>query len=844
MEKLNYPGSLHNHSDYSNIRLRDCINKLDELFNYAGELGHKVVAITDHESISGWIKAENATKKLKEKYPELKIILGNEIYLCRNGLNAENYNREIDRYYHFILLAKDAVGARQIREISTRAWMRSYMARGMRRVPTYYNDLFEIIGANPGHVIGSTACLGGALPTQILRAQSNSTLYPKIEIWITQMDKLFGHGNFYFEMQPSKNKEQIYVNNQLLQYSHQFNIPYIITTDSHYLRKEDRVVHKAYLNAQNGDREVDDFYATTYMMGTKELEFFFGYFTEEELQTAYQNILKIRDSIEDYSLLRPLKIPNLKWKNFPHYMDCRLWYNRIPMLQTFSESEYESDEELAFAIVDGINRHPDLQNQEAYDEINACLKDTWVSSEVNKARWSAYYLNLQNIIDICWEAGSLVGCGRGSGVGFILLYCLDITQINPLREHTRTFRWRFLNPERVSVLDVDFDIEGGRRAQVLNAFRKHYGEDRVANVATFRTEKSKSAILTAARGLGIDIDIAQYIASLIPADRGMLRTLSQCYYGDEENDFAPIKQFIFEMENYPEIWNVAQKIEGLICGSGVHAGGVIFVDEPFTESTALMRAPDGTICTQFELHDAEAVSLIKYDALSVEAMDKIHNCIDLLCDAGLVEREPSLKDTYENIIGIYKIERDDPKMWEMVWNHEIQSLFQMEKQSGISGIATLKPTSVDDLAILNSTIRLMAQEKGGEMPTEKLARFKSNPHEWDKEMEKYGLGASEREVLEPVLGMSYGLCIAQEQFMELVQLPELGGFSLTWADKLRKSIAKKNPKDYDALTKQFFEITKEKGINQNFARYVWKVLIAMSRGYGFRMLNPYMVTYS
>lgn len=287
------------------------------------------------------------------------------------------------------------------------------------------------------------------------------------------------------------------------------------------------------------------------------------------------------------------------------------------------------------------------------------------------------------------------------------------------------------------------------------------------------------------------------------------------------------------MNNYPELWNVARKIEGLICGSGIHAGGVIFVDEPFTNSTALMRAPDGTICTQFELHDCEDVSLIKYDALSVEAMDKIHNCLDLLCDAGLIEREPTLKETYENIIGVYNIERNDPKMWQMVWNHEISSLFQMEKQSGISGIATLKPTSVDDLAILNSTIRLMAQEKGGEMPTEKLARFKANPHEWDREMEKYGLSAKEQEILEPVLGMSYGLCIAQEQFMELVQLPELGGFSLTWADKLRKSIAKKNPKDYDALTKEFYEVTKEKGIDPKFAHYVWDVLIAMSKGYGF-----------
>lgn len=747
-------------------------------------------------------------------------------------MNADNFNKDNDRYYHFCIYAKDQIGAQQIREISTRAWLRSYMARGMRRVPTYYNDLFEIIGSNPGHVIGSTACLGGALPTQILKGTSEE----KLSLWINQMENIFGHDNFYLEMQPSKNKDQIKVNETLLKFSKVYNVPYIITTDSHYLRKEDRIVHKAYLNAQNGDREVDDFYATTYMMNTEELLSFFPYFEAQDLDYAFYNIRKIKDSIEDFSLLRPLKIPNLKWKDpekILSWPEVENYLNKIPMLKTFLNSEHESDKYLVWAILSGIETHKDLQNKEAYNEINACLEDTWVSSNVNNARWSAYYLNLQRIIDVCWEAGSLVGPGRGSGVGFILLYCLDITQINPLRESTATFRWRFLNPERVSVLDVDFDIEGGRRAEVLNAFRKVYGEDRVANVATFRTEKSKSAILTAARGLGIDVDIAQYIASLIPADRGMLRTLDQCYNGDEENE--PIKQFITEMTSYPELWNVAQKIEGLICGSGIHAGGVIFVDEPFTNSASLMRAPDGTICTAFELHDAEDLSLIKYDALSVEAMDKIHNCLDLLCDYGYAERKGTLKETYEEIIGIYNIERNNPEMWKMVWEHKIQSLFQMEQQSGIQGIATLKPTSVDDLAILNSTIRLMAQEKGAEMPTDKLARFKGRPQSWLEEMSKYGLGEKEKEILEPVLGISYGLCIAQEQFMELVQLPELGGFSLTWADKLRKSIAKKNPKEYNNLTEEFYKVTSEKGIDQGFAHYVWDVLIAMSKGYGFRI---------
>ena len=341
-------------------------------------------------------------------------------------------------------------------------------------------------------------------------------------------------------------------------------------------------------------------------------------------------------------------------------------------------------------------------------------------------------------------------------------------------------------------------------------------------------------MLTAARGLGIDVDTAQYLSSFIQSDRGLLRTLDQTMYGDEEEDIPASKQFRKEMEeNYPELWKVAKGIEGLINGCGIHAGGVIFVDEPFTESTALMRAPDGTICTQFDLHNAEEVGLIKYDILSIEALDKIHNCLDLLCDYGYEERETSLKDTYEKIIGIYNLEREDPKMWKMCWDHKVQSLFQMDKQSGLGGIAVMKPTSVDDLSILNSAIRLMATEKGGEMPVNKLARFKAHPEDWDYELKKYGLGKEEKEILEPIVGLSYGLCIAQEQFMQLVQLPELGGFDLTWADKLRKSIAKKNPAEYEQLTEEFFKVTEEKGCNAALCRYVWNVLIAMSRGYGF-----------
>lgn len=832
---LGFPGSIHNHTDYSNLRLRDAIIKTEDLLWHAAELGHEVVGITEHESLSNHVKAEKIYKKVKEKYPNFKLIRGNEIYLCRNGLNASNFNKDVDKYYHFCLYAKNAIGHKQIREISTRAWHRSYMARGMRRVPTYYQDLIDIIRANPGHVIGTTACLGGALPTQLLKYKNSGSqeLYEKIIAWCEQMEWIFGPGNFYLELQPAANRDQRYVNRALIDIANTYHFPYIITTDSHYLKKEDKPIHKAYLNSQNGDREVDDFYATTYMMNTEELESFMD-LTREELDEAYSNIHHIKEMCEDYSLMKPLKIPQLPWSEPFGSPAPYKWFDKIPYMKTFMESDYIGDHHLCDAISLALAKDEKLQTQKIYDAINECLEMTWISSEVNKTHWSAYYLNLQKIVEECWNAGTLVGCGRGSGVGFILLYLLGITQINPQWETTKTFAWRFLNPARVSVLDVDVDIEGGRRKQVLDHLRKVYGEDRVANVATFGTEKSKSAVLTACRGLGIDVDIAQYLASMIASDRGMLRTLDQTFYGDEENGFAPNKQFVYEMtENYPEVWQIAKKIEGLVCRLGEHAGGVIFVDEDFENSTALMRAPNGDIMTQFDLHDCEDCSLIKYDLLSVEAMDKIHICLDLLCEQNYIEKKETLKDTYESVIGIYNLERDAPDMWKMVWNHKIQSLFQMEKQSGIQGIALTHPQSVDDLAVLNSVIRLMAQEKGAEQPLSKFARFKNNIQLWYDEMDEYGLTKEEQKLLEPVVKLSYGISESQEKFMQLVQMPECGGFDLTWADKLRKSIAKKNPAAYEELQKEYFETVEKKGLSKNLCNYVWNVLVATSRGYGF-----------
>lgn len=832
---MEYPGSLHNHTDFSNFRLRDAISTIDGLIDYSLELGQEVIAFTEHETLANSIKIEEYYDKIKANNPNFKVIRGNEIYLVRNGLNKDNFDAEKDRYFHFILLAKDAIGHKQLRELSTRAWMRSYMGRGMRRVPTYYSDLEDIVKKNRGHVIASTACLGGQLPQLLLDFRNSRTKdkYKKIIDWCKYIQGIFGKENFFLEMQPSNNEEQIYVNTCITKLSAELEIPYIITTDSHYIKEEEKFIHKAYLKSQNGEREVDEFYDTTYLMGTEEIEKYFSYLNQEQLELAYSNILKIKNMCEDYSIKKPLKIPQLPWKDstvdFPQVKEFEKY---IPNLSLLDNSDFEGDRLLTRIIVQKIKEDKRLQTPECYAEIDEELKSIYDSSLVNKTHWSSYFLNLQKIVDNIWEAGSLVGCGRGSGGGFLILYLLGITQVNPLWEKTKMYAWRFLNPERVSVLDVDLDCSGLKREQVLNQFRKVYGQDRVSNVLTLGTEKAKSAILTAARGLGINNDIAQYIASLIPSDRGIIRTLKQCYYGDKENDMQPVTPFVTEMNQYPELWKVASRIEGLICRVGSHAGGLIFVDEPFTESTALMRTPDGTVVTQFDLHDAEKVSLIKYDLLSIEALDKIQVCLELLAKYGYIKEYSTLQETYEKALGIYNINRDNPGMWKMLQEHKIQSMFQMEQASGIQGIDKTKPHSVEDLSVLNSVIRLMAQEKNGEQPIDKYARFKNDISLWYKEMQEAGLTEHEQKLLEPILGLSYGICESQEKIMVLVQMPECGGFDLNYADSLRKSIAKKNPEGFIKCKEEFFSRVKEKHLSKNLCNYVWDKICGL-RGYGF-----------
>lgn len=793
---MSYIG-LHNHTDEgSNVRLKDSTNKVPELIEYAHQLGHKGVAITDHECISASLDVLKYYNSVKEKpgWEDFKIVLGNEIYLCTEDVTAEN--KATNRYPHFILLALNANGHKCIRELSTTAWLQSFMDV-MNRVPLYYYQLEEHMQQYKGDVIGASACLGGALPHRLLSYkfldETDPTQYQQIWQscidWIDYMNDIFGKGYFFLEMQPSENEDQIYVNKKLLQLSVETDTPYIITTDSHYLKKEDRELHKLYLSSQDGEREVDAFYASTYVMSEKEIhEYMDNSLGADNVQKGIDNTMLVYDKVEMYQLTKPLHIPYVPQDiSEPDETLYTKYKDKIELLSYFKTSEYPSDRHLVREIVKKIDIDKYYQTQQAYNAINECLSSIKICSEKKNVRWSAYLLQISDFVNVAWKAGTLVGPGRGSGVGFCLLNIMDITQINPLRETTRTFPWRFLNPERASVLDIDVDIEESKRDIVVKALQDTYGADRISKVMTLSTEKSKSAILTAARGLGIDNDAAQYVASLIVSDRGILRTLKQMYYGDD--DFEPVTEFVNEINKYPKLFETASKIEGLVSGVGSHAGGIILVDEPFTNSAALMKTNSGDIITQFDLHDCEDLSLIKVDLLSIGALDRIHACLDLLLKDNVIEWQGNLKDTYEKYIGIYTLERDNLDMWKLLWEHKVMSFFQMEKDSGVQAVALAQPKSVDDLAVINSVMRLMAQEKGAEQPLNKFARFKNDINEWYKEMSDYGLTEHEQDLLKDILGTSYGICEAQEYLVLLTQIPEAGGFSLSWGDRLRKAVA-------------------------------------------------------
>lgn len=783
--------SLHNHCWASNQRFLDSINRPKDMINKAIKLGFKGIAFTDHESLSAAVDILKARDAIQESNPDFKVIFGNEIYLIDDSEIKTN-----PIYYHFILLAKDLEGWKQIRELSSRAWERGYVEKGIMRVPTTYQDIEEIVGKNPGHIISSSSCLGSELDKKILNHDvKGANQFVK---WCIQV---FGEGNFNLELQPSDSEEQILVNKTLIKFAEFYKIPYIITTDSHYLNKEDFKIHSAFLNSkQSSDRETEKFYHFTYIMTEDEMRetLKLGGLTDEQITQGFENTCKIADKIETFDFRHPTIVPKIV---IPPFTLSKILYKKgYPIIDKFYESDDEQNLYLMYQIEEGLKAKKVELDSVKMERINTELDVIdYISQKLNQPL--SAYLNLTtDIVNRAWEV-SLVGCGRGSACGEYINYLLGITQLDPLKYNLQW--WRFLNKERAELPDVDEDFQPEKTEEIVKLLREAYGEDNVLNCATFKTESLKSAILTAMRGMGYNNDDAQALAALVPSHRGATYTLKECLQGDEEKGFDPVPNFKAKLDVYPGLFEAVEKIEGLPTNTSIHASALYVFSRGYLEQNSMMRAPNGTKITALNMHDSDDCGALKMDVLRTDAQSKIAKCLELLLKDKQIEWQGNLRKTYDKYLHPDNLIYDDQTMWDKAANGEIINLFQFETQVGSVCIKKAKPNTLRELAEINSIMRL--QTEGDEQPIDRYVRFRNDPSMWEFEMLEEGLNEHEINILKKYLSDSHGVSGSQEVLMQLLMDPEICGFTLAEANAARKAIAKKQAAKIIQLKKDIFE---------------------------------------
>ena len=826
---------------YSNIRLLDCINRPDKLIEKAYEMGLSGIAITDHECLSAHMEVNQFMKKFKEEHPEFTVALGNEIYLTDSRESGQ-------KYWHFILIAKDAIGHKGLRELSSQAWKNSYVDRRMERVPTLKSEVEEVMSRYKGHIIATTACMGGELSTHayaMTLAQEKGDMeeakahYEHIVKFVEWCISVFG-SDFYIECAPSNKKDQILTNKKLQGIAKAYGLKLVIGTDAHYLTEKDRPIHKAYLNSKDGEREIDDFYEFARLMTPEECRELLSYSFENDLiiDQIFSNSLHLMDKVEWYSLERKQMIPKVEVKNYPreyplkHFVDWKKieLEQKYPIILGLLKSDNVQERYWINECLNGLSEKG-LHGIEylARLEIEAdVIKD--IGEKLDDCLF-AYFNTFKHYIDLFWECGSIVGPGRGSATGFLSNYLLGITQLDPIRWSLPY--WRFLNKERAELPDIDIDLAPSKRPAIFEAIRRERGELGLVQVATFGTEGTKSAILTACRGYrsedcpdGIDVDIAQYMSSLVPQERGFLWDINDVVYGNEEKDRKPVTAFIREVNNYPGLLDIIMYITGLVNKRGIHASGVILYGEDPFDTASFMKAPNGDLITCYDLHRAEAAGDTKYDLLVTEISDKIIKCFEMLEEAGQIEHD-TLRNTYNKYIHPEIIDTSDSRIWDHLAAGDVLDVFQFNTGVGLAIAKKLRPRDPLEMTAANAMMRLMS-ERGKESQQDRYARIqRQGIQAFDYEMRREGLSNSIIEKFHKHCDKYYGCCAIQEQMMEM--LMDIANFSLGEANSARKVVAKKQMSKIPELKNQVYSRFDDAAT----ANYFWENAVAPQLGYAF-----------
>ena len=694
---------LHVHTEYS---LLDGSNKIKEYVARVKELGMNSAAITDHGVMFGCIDFYKAAKEAG-----IKPIMGCEVYVAPGSRFDRETVKGEDRYYHLVLLAENDLGYSNLTKIVSKGYVDGF----------YYKprvDL-EILEQYHEGVIALSACLAGEVPRYLVR-----NLYEEGKQAALRYQEIFGKGNFFLELQDHGIPEQRLVNQQLMRMSQETGIELVATNDVHYTYESDAESHDILLCIQTGKKVEDEDRmryegGQYYVKSEEEMRQLFPYALQ-----ALENTQKIADRCEVNIEFGVTKLPRF---DVPEGYTAWEYLNKLC---------FEGLEERYHPVT------PELKERLEY-ELNTIKTMGYVD----------YFLIVWDFIKFARDHDIMVGPGRGSAAGSLVSYTLGITKLDPMR-YQLLFE-RFLNPERVTMPDIDVDFCFERRQEVIDYVTRKYGKDRVVQIVTFGTLAARGVIRDVGRVLDMPYAQVDSIAKMIPTELNI--TIDKALTMNHE-----LKELYESDDEVHYLIDMSRRLEGLPRHTSMHAAGVVISQKPVDEYVPLSRASDGTLVTQFTMTTLEELGLLKMDFLGLRTLTVIQNAVHL------AERSSQTK------IDMDHIDYNDPKVLEMIGSGKTEGVFQLESGGMKNFMKELKPRSLEDI------IAGISLYRPGPMDfIPQYIRGKNHP-----ETVTY-----DTPLLKPILEQTYGCIVYQEQVMQIVQA--LAGYSLGRADLLRRAMSKK-----------------------------------------------------
>lgn len=739
---------LHVHTEYS---LLDGSNKIKEYVARVKELGMDSAAITDHGVMYGVIDFYRAAKEAG-----IKPILGCEVYVAPNSRFDKELTGGEDRYYHLVLLAENNKGYDNLVKIVSKGFTEGY----------YYKPRVDMEILNQYHegIIALSACLAGEVQRYIVKG-----LLDEARKAARKYEVCFGKGNYFLELQDHGMPEQKMVNTELLKMSRELDIPLVVTNDVHYTYAADAEPHDILLCLQTGKKLADEdrmrYEGGQYFVKSEEeMKGLFPYAWE-----AVENTQMIADRCNVEIKFGETKLPHYE---VPEGYDSWTYLNKL--CDDGLRERYGVQDEAAGASKKALSAQ--AADGTADENSGRMLRERldYELSVIRTMGYVDYFLIVWDFINYAKQNGIPVGPGRGSAAGSIVSYCLKITDIDPIR-YDLLFE-RFLNPERVSMPDIDVDFGPDGRQDVIDYVSRKYGKEKVVQIVTFGTLAARGVIRDVARVMDLPYNFADSIAKLVPFELNITLDLAL-----ERN--PELRKLYQEDEQVKNLIDMCKRLEGLPRHTGMHAAGVVICPEAADEFVPLSRGSDGSIVTQFTMTTLEELGLLKMDFLGLRNLTVIRDAVNFI------------EETTGKRIDINGIDYNDPKVLNYIGTGRTEGIFQLESSGMKNFMKELRPKSLEDIIA-------------------GISLYRPGPMDF---IPRYIKGKNSHEdviyacpQLEPILKPTYGCIVYQEQVMQIVR--ELGGYTMGRSDLVRRAMSKKKQSVMEKERANFIYGNKEEGV--------------------------------